>query len=285
MLERHIINVNDIDKIKKVSDLKNIFYGDHINGRYIPTHKRLFVIDEFDKILDVISEKPIASITNATAAAMKAMSANLLSGIMGMGMGGMGGNNADIGGTSGVIVVDSDTSSSGSKNGDNDGGNGNGNGNGSESFKKKKSGDSSGMLHGPMNMMKTKSVVNDADILTIMDGLVESSGRIIICTANDPSKISEPFKRPGRLDEHIEFTKCTITMVIQLLELFYGTSLSKDQVDILKNGNIDKNTAIAGDANSDGDHGINYKYSPAEINKICFNNIESIDDAIHAIIS
>jgi SpoVK/Ycf46/Vps4 family AAA+-type ATPase len=146
-------------------------------------------------------------------------------------------------------------------------------------------------MHGPANVMKTKSVVNDADILTIMDGLVETSGRIIICTANDPSKISEPFKRPGRLDEHIEFTKCTTTMVIQLIELFYGTSLSKEQVDILKNGNIDKNTAIAADASdasnakSDGDHGINYKYSPAEINKICFNNIESIDDAIHAIVS
>lgn len=293
MLDRHIINVNDIDKIKKVSDLKNIFYGEYINGRYIPTHKRLYVIDEFDKILDVISEKPVAS-SAAAAAAMKAMSANLLSGIMGLGGVGVGvGVGGNISDTNSVIVVDSDTSSNDSKcGGDNNKDKDKDSGAGSnESFKKKKGGDSGGLMHGPANVMKTKSVVNDADILTIMDGLVESSGRIIICTANDPSKISEPFKRPGRLDEHIEFTKCTITMVIQLLELFYGTSLSKDQVDILKNGNIDKNTAIAGDvgdaidANSDGDHGINYKYSPAEINKICFNNIESIDDAIHAIVS
>lgn len=292
MLDRHIINVNDIDKIKKVSDLKNIFYGEYINGRYIPTHKRLYVIDEFDKILDVISEKPVASST-ATAAAMKAMSANLLSGIMGLG--GVGGNMLD---TNSVIVVDSDASSNDSKNGDNNKDRDKDNKSGSnDSLKKKKSGESSGMMHGPANSMKTKSVVNDADILTIMDGLVESSGRIIICTANDPSKISEPFKRPGRLDEHIEFTKCTKEMVIQLLELFYGTSLSKDQEDILNNANIDKNTAIAGntgdagnagdtnDADNDGRNGINYKYSPAEINKICFNNIESIDDAIHAIIN
>jgi ATPase family associated with various cellular activities (AAA) len=289
MLDRHIINVNDIDKIKKVSDLKNIFYGEYINGRYIPTHKRLYVIDEFDKILDVISEKPAAS-SAAAAAAMKAMSANLLSGIMGLGGVGVGGNISD---TNSVIVVDSDTSSNDSKcGGDNNKDKDKDSGAGiNESFKKKKGGDSNGLMHGPANVMKTKSVVNDADILTIMDGLVESSGRIIICTANDPSKISEPFKRPGRLDEHIEFTKCTITMVIQLLELFYGTSLSKDQVDILNNANIDKNNEIAGDtsdannANSGGDHGINYKYSPAEINKICFNNIESIDDAIHAIVS
>ena len=268
LLDRHIINVNDIDKIKKVSDLKNIFYGDHINGRNIPTHKRLFVIDEFDKILDVISEKTSASLTNATAAAMKAMSANLLSGIMGM-----GGNSSDTGGASGVIVVDSDASSAGSKNGDNDGGSGSG----GDSFKKKKSGDSGGLMHGPMSATKTKTVVNDADILTIMDGLVETSGRIIICTANDPSKISEAFKRPGRLDEHIEFTKCTKEMISQLLGLFYGTTtMSDEQLEKLER--LEKLEKW-----NDTETNLNFKYSPAEINKICFNHLDSVDDAIDAI--
>ena len=265
MLDRHIINVNDIDKIKKVSDLKNIFYGDYINGRYIPTHKRLYVIDEFDKILDVISEKPLATNAAAANAAMKAMSANLLSGIMGLG--GVG-NMSD---TSSVIVVDSDSSSNGSKGVDGDNNNdngGGGSGSGGDSFKKKKSGNSSGTMHGPSNLMKTKSVINDADILTIMDGLVETSGRIIICTANDPSKIGEPFKRPGRLDEHIEFTKCTRVMIIQLLELFYSTTLSVEHKE--KINNMENN--------------LHLKYSPAEINKICFNNIESIDAVISEIL-
>jgi SpoVK/Ycf46/Vps4 family AAA+-type ATPase len=97
-----------------------------------------------------------------------------------------------------------------------------------------------------------------------MDGLVETSGRIIICTANDPNKISEPFKRPGRLDEHIEFTKCTRHMVIQLLELFYSTTLNEEQM--AKINNIEND--------------IQFKYSPAEINKFCFNNLTSVDDVI-----
>jgi hypothetical protein len=265
LLDRHIINVNDIDKIKKVSDLKNIFYGDYINGRYIPIHKRLYVIDEFDKILDVISEKPVST-NDAATAAMKAMSANLLSGIMGLG--GVG-NMSD---TSSVIVVDSDSSSNGSKGVDgdnnNDNGGSGGSGSGGDSFKKKKSGNTSGTMHGPSNLMKTKSVINDADILTIMDGLVETSGRIIICTANDPSKIGEPFKRPGRLDEHIEFTKCTRTMIIQLLELFYSTMLSVEHKE--KINNMENN--------------LHLKYSPAEINKFCFNNIENIDAVISEIL-
>jgi SpoVK/Ycf46/Vps4 family AAA+-type ATPase len=252
MLDRHIVNVNDIDKIKKVSDIKNIFYGDYINGRHIPTHKRLYVIDEFDKILDTISEKP--AISNA-AAAMNAMSANLLNGIMGMGM------TSDAG--SGVIVVDSDTSSCENGNGDAS------NENGKRKATKK---DEDGMIKGKQNgpassIMKQKSVINDADILTIMDGLVETSGRIIICTANDPSKISEPFKRPGRLDEHIEFTKCTRSMIVQLLELFYCTTLSEEQAAKINNTEND----------------IQFKYSPAEINKFCFNNLTNVDDVINQI--
>lgn len=253
LLDRHIVNVNDIDKIKKVSDIKNIFYGDYINGRHIPTHKRLYVIDEFDKILDTISEKPAI----ANAAAMNAMSANLLNGIMGMGMSGEAG--------SGVIVVDSDTSSCENGNGNSTNENGK-----RKSTKKDEDGIMKGKQHGPStSLMKQKSVINDADILTIMDGLVETSGRIIICTANDPNKISEPFKRPGRLDEHIEFTKCTRSMVIQLLELFYSTTLIEEQM--AKINNIEND--------------IQFKYSPAEINKFCFNNLSSVNDVISEILS
>ena len=83
--------------------------------------------------------------------------------------------------------------------------------------------------------MRPKYSFNDADMLTIMDGLVETSGRIIICTANDPSKIGETFKRPGRLDEHIEFTKCTKLMMTQLLELFYDTKLEEELLEKISN--------------------------------------------------
>jgi SpoVK/Ycf46/Vps4 family AAA+-type ATPase len=116
-----------------------------------------------------------------------------------------------------------------------------------------------------------------------MDGLVETSGRIIICTANDPSKISEAFKRPGRLDEHIEFTKCTKEMISQLLGLFYGTTtMSDEQLEKMKKlenlENLEKPEKL-----NDIENNIDLKYSPAEINKICFNHLDSIDDAIDVI--
>ena len=270
MLDRHIVNVNDIDKIKKVSDLKNIFYGNYINGRFIPTHKRIFVIDEFDKMLGSIEEKP------SIATAMGAMRANILTGMLGI----------DVS-NSGVIAFDSDGSDGGiscskkdaggiCESGEDDGdksksdfGGGGGGGGGGGSGGKKRKGKSDEANMNPASLMKGKSVISDADILTIMDGLVESSGRIIICTANNPEKISEPFKRPGRLDEHIEFTKCTRKMIINLLELFFDTKLSDAQLEKLNNK----------------ENNIDYKLSPAEVNKLCFSNTDDIQKVIDDIIA
>jgi hypothetical protein len=265
MLDRHIVNVNDIDKIKKVSDLKNIFYGNYINGRFIPTHKRIFVIDEFDKMLGSIEEKP------SIATAMGAMRANILTGMLGIDVsnsgviafdsdgseGGIGYTKKDTGGICESVDDDGDKSKS-------DFGSGSGGGGG-----KKRKGKSDDGNMNSASLMKGKSVISDADILTIMDGLVESSGRIIICTANNPEKISEPFKRPGRLDEHIEFTKCTRKMIINLLELFFDTKLSDTQLEKLNNKEND----------------IDYKLSPAEINKLCFSNTDDLEKVIHDIIS
>jgi hypothetical protein len=273
LLDRHIVNINDIDKIKKVTDLKNIFYGDYINGQYIPTNKRIYVIDEFDKILDSITAKKINNANaNANAAAASAMAAfNMQM----MGLGGLVGGVDDDVVLSKVIAVDSDTSSN--EGGGGGGGSGGVNGGGDESGKKRRKGSGDGGPNANANAnlnlagaasMKPKYSFNDADMLTIMDGLVETSGRIIICTANDPSKISETFKRPGRLDEHIEFTKCTQKMTIQLLELFYDTKLSSELLEKITS---------AGSK-------IEYKYSPAEINKICFHNIENIGGAVDEIV-
>ena len=268
LLQRHIVNINDIDKIKKVTDLKNIFYGDYINGQYIPTNKRIYVVDEFDKILDNITAKKVNNQNAAAASAMAALNMQMM-GLGGVGgIGGIGSADDDIV-LSKVIAVDSDTSS-------NEGGGSSGGGDETGKKRRKGSGDGAG-VGGPnanANLMtaaanmKPKYSFNDADMLTIMDGLVETSGRIIICTANDPSKISDTFKRPGRLDEHIEFTKCTQLMMIQLLELFYDTKLSSELLEKITN---------AGSK-------VEYKYSPAEINKICFNNIDKVEDSVNEII-
>ena len=208
-MNRHIVNINDLDKIKKISDVKSIFYGNYINGKTIHTDKRILVIDEFDKILDnlqKINNPPLPTVS-------------------------LGGDM--------VLLETVDTSSQSSQS--------------SKSSRRSSSG--SGVA--------SKTVVNEGELLSILDGLIETRGRVIICTANDTSKISDAFKRPGRLDEHIEFTKCSKRMIKQMLELFYKREIEEEMLERFEK--------------------IEYKYSPAELNNICFNNIDNMEGVIKEI--
>jgi SpoVK/Ycf46/Vps4 family AAA+-type ATPase len=96
-------------------------------------------------------------------------------------------------------------------------------------------------------------------ILSIMDGILESRGRFIICTANDTSKIDETFKRPGRMDEIVHFSKCDALMINQLMDLFYNgcveDAYTEEQIQRYKH--------------------IENIFSPSDVNKVCFNNINS----------
>jgi hypothetical protein len=86
-------------------------------------------------------------------------------------------------------------------------------------------------------------------------------------------------------------------MVSQLLELFYGEPLNESQLDKLNGRKIVKcclidttdenNTCDSINDNLNRDTTVStciqFKFSPAEINKICFNNLDSIDSAIDTI--
>jgi len=113
-----------------------------------------------------------------------------------------------------------------------------------------------------------RSATNDltkGQILSIMDGIIESKGRFIICTANDTSKIDPTFKRPGRMDEFIHFTKCDALMIHQLMDLFYDGTVDEERVRSKEELERFKTAEL--------------KLSPTELNKICFNHVSSRDEA------
>jgi hypothetical protein len=186
---RHMVDV-DLSSIQTVCELENIFYGTYINGKYIPTNKRIFMIDEIDKFFELLDEKE----ERVKSAANSEMNSNI------------------------VIVKE---------------------GSGDDKFKK-----SGSSAISTCNAAKKSNDLTRGQILSIMDGILESKGRFIICTANDTSKIDSTFKRPGRMD------------------LFYdgcvNREYSKEELDRFK--------------------GLEYRLSPSELNKICFNNIDSREE-------
>jgi len=58
-------------------------------------------------------------------------------------------------------------------------------------------------------------------LLNLLDGVIESPGRILVMTTNHLEKLDPALIRPGRIDIKIEFQKCSREIMIQILEHFY----------------------------------------------------------------
>jgi len=98
---------------------------------------------------------------------------------------------------------------------------------------------------------------NLAYLLNIIDGVIECPGRIIIMTTNKEDTLDKALIRPGRIDLKINFTKCDMIMLKNILDLFYQSDIN---LDLLKNYKEDSLT-------------------PAEVLQNCFSSKNS-DDVI-----
>lgn len=67
-----------------------------------------------------------------------------------------------------------------------------------------------------------------SDILNIIDGVLETPGRILILTTNYPEKLDTALLRPGRIDLIVQFKECNANQLKQMFEHFYSPDLSFD---------------------------------------------------------
>ncbi len=78
----------------------------------------------------------------------------------------------------------------------------------------------------PLVSMRDNDKLNLSCILNLLDGIVETPGRIVIMTSNYPEKIDSALKRPGRMDIHIELKKASKSVILDLLSNFYEIPVS-----------------------------------------------------------
>lgn len=109
-----------------------------------------------------------------------------------------------------------------------------------------------------LEMIKNNNNNNNnlSNLLNIIDGLNESSDRIIIITSNHPEKLDKALLRSGRIDIKINFKKSSSTDIIKILNHYWDN----------------ENTITI-----PTDWG--YKISPADIINDCRSS-DSIDDTI-----
>jgi SpoVK/Ycf46/Vps4 family AAA+-type ATPase len=98
-------------------------------------------------------------------------------------------------------------------------------------------------------------------LLNLLDGTLESEGRIIAITTNYPERIDRALIRPGRIDMIVHFKKCSIKTLCEMVNNFYDMKLEINDI-ILDN-----------------------KWTPAEINQILFRNFKNYEKALEELIS
>jgi hypothetical protein len=88
-------------------------------------------------------------------------------------------------------------------------------------------------------------------LLELLDGIVETPGRLMIMTTNHPEKLDNALIRPGRIDMDITFAKTSKTDVCEMFNLWFGRTLKEEELDGI----------------------IPQKFTHAEIYKMFFNNM------------
>jgi len=100
-----------------------------------------------------------------------------------------------------------------------------------------------------------KEPIDLSFLLNLLDGTLESSGRIIAISSNFPERIDRALIRPGRIDMIIHFKKCNKAILSEMVTNFYDKHI------------------IGLDCQD-------YKWSPAEVNQILFRNFEKPENAV-----
>ena len=98
-------------------------------------------------------------------------------------------------------------------------------------------------------------------LLNLLDGVLETPGRILIMTSNYPQLLDKALVRPGRVDVIAHFDNCTHSTILKMMEFFYDMKLTrKDIEDVMSLEEL--------------------LFSPAEVSKFMFENIENYKQVI-----
>jgi ATPase family associated with various cellular activities (AAA) len=89
---------------------------------------------------------------------------------------------------------------------------------------------------GKERWLQLKNLNNDtitlSDILNIIDGVLETPGRILILTSNYPDKLDTALLRPGRIDFILNFKECDSEQLKEMFNHFYSRELDYDYTSI-----------------------------------------------------
>lgn len=124
----------------------------------------------------------------------------------------------------------------------------------------------SSMSSGSGNSNLQKMVKNEHELITfsfllnVLDGILESPGRVVLMSSNFIDKLDKALIRPGRVDLISRFGPAVPSQIIEMVEHRYDTKLSDEQKEII--------------------YQCKESVTPAEIGRVLFENFDQLDDAL-----
>jgi chaperone BCS1 len=118
-----------------------------------------------------------------------------------------------------------------------------------------------------------KDKLNLAGLLTVLDGVIDSPGRILIMTTNHPEKLDPALTRPGRVNMQIYMGFIKVAQAKEMVTHYYGASVATPgKLQMIEKAFEEQNEFFAG----------HFKMSPAEMEQLCAENdsLEALCSAI-----
>jgi ATPase family associated with various cellular activities (AAA) len=243
-----VINLN---RITKCSELEKIFYSDYINKKYIPSNRRIYVFEDIDCLSEIVQDRDAATLAKKSPASPansdcdddsddestteetpRGKSATALDGAA----------MAKLAEVLNMATLKSmSTGNSGS---------------GAENYLKS-------------FMKDDNDKLNLACILNLLDGIVETPGRIVIMTSNYPERLDKALLRAGRVDLKIEFKKASRQIALEIISNFY--EVAQEEITAI----YDELLAQIPD----------YVHSPAEVSNQCIIHKLSLKGCLEALVA
>merc|ERR1719321_1768941 len=76
---------------------------------------------------------------------------------------------------------------------------------------------------------KDEDALNLAGLLNVLDGVVDSPGRILVMTSNHPEKLDPALIRPGRISKRIHLGTMAPESLVGMVEHYHATTLTEAQ--------------------------------------------------------
>merc|ERR1712098_494277 len=103
-----------------------------------------------------------------------------------------------------------------------------------------------------------------ANLLEVLDGVMEMEGRMLIITTNYPEKLDKALIRPGRIDMKVHFGPMTSKNIMEMFQYYFETEVPSDfDISLLPE----------------------MKWTPAEVTQVFLNNMHNPRESLRQLTS